>query len=167
MRRDAALKALAAVETGLTLASAAVLFLLMLYVTAEVAMRYLFGRPLPGHLETTQLLIAPAALLALSWVQGKRGHVGMDLVSEMLPARGRALADCICLAVALGTFAVLTWFSWEAAALAWEMSDITPTAYIPTWWSKAAVPLGFGLLCVRLALQLVASGAIMLGRPPA
>lgn len=157
-------RALGLVETGLTLASAAVLFLLMLYVTAEVAMRYLFGHPLPGHLETTQLLIAPAALLALSWVQARRGHVGMDLVHELLPARARAAADCLTHAITLATFAVLAWFSLEATALAWEINDTTPTAYIPTWWSKAAVPLGFGLLCIRLALQIGESAAVALGR---
>lgn len=166
MIRGAARRALDRLETGLTLASAGVLFLLMLYVTAEVAMRYLFGRPLPGHLEMTQLLIAPAALLALSWVQARRGHVGMDLLHQALPPRARAAADCLTLAVALATFAVLAWFGWQAAALAWEIGDTTPTAYIPTWWSKAAVPLGFGLLCLRLALQLGESVAIALGRRP-
>lgn len=167
MTPGAARRALELAETGLALASSAILFLLMLYVTAEVAMRYLFGRPLPGHLETTQLLIAPAALLALSWLQAQRGHVGMDLVHELLPPRARAAADCLTLAIALAAFGMLTWYSWQAVALAWETSDTTPTAYIPTWWSKAAVPLGFGLLCVRLALQLAASAAVALGRRPA
>lgn len=166
MTPGAARRSLEVVETGLALASTAVLFLLMLYVTAEVAMRYLFNHPLAGHLETTQLLIAPAALLSLSWLQAQRGHVGMDLLHEALPPRGRALADCVTFCVALATFAMLTWFSWEATLLAWETSDVTPTAYIATWWSKAAVPLGFGLLCVRLALQLVESAAVALGRRP-
>ena len=65
MKSDALRKAHAALETGLALAASGILFLLMLYVTAEVAMRYVFGRPLRGHLETAQLLIAPAALLAI------------------------------------------------------------------------------------------------------
>ncbi|MGH7277401.1 MAG: TRAP transporter small permease, partial [Candidatus Rokuibacteriota bacterium] len=59
MRRRAQ-RSLEALETGLNLLSATLLFLLMFYVTAEVAMRYLFNAPLPGHLEATQLLIAPA-----------------------------------------------------------------------------------------------------------
>ncbi|MCW5633482.1 MAG: TRAP transporter small permease [Rubrivivax sp.] len=160
-------KAHAALETGLTLASSGILFLLMLYVTAEVAMRYLFGSPLRGHLETTQLLIAPAALLALAWLQARRGHVGMDLVVERLSHRARAAADCIALTLALATFAVIAWFSADATWLAWDIGDSTPTAQLPTWWSKAAVPLGFGLLCLRLALQLVASLGVLFGRRPA
>jgi TRAP-type C4-dicarboxylate transport system permease small subunit len=163
VKPGAARRALAAVETGLAYASSAVLFLLMLYVTAEVVMRYLFGHPLRGHLEATQLLIAPAALLAVSWLQARRGHVGMDLLHEGLPARGRAAADCLGLALALATFVALAWFSARAAMFAWEVGDTTPTAYLPTWWSKAAVPLGLAVLCLRLAVQLGQSVAGLVG----
>lgn len=144
-------------EAGLNLLSGSLLFFLMFYVTAEVAMRYLFNAPLPGHLEATQLLIAPAVFLALSWVQARRGHVGMDLLHTRLPLRGRALVDCATLSLALLTFLTITWFSLESTLEAWEVDDVTPTANLRTWWSKAAVPLGSSLLCVRLAMQLVES----------
>jgi TRAP-type C4-dicarboxylate transport system permease small subunit len=148
-------RGLEGLETGLNLLSATILFLLMFYVTAEVAMRYLFNRPLPGHLEATQLLIAPAVFLALSWVQARRGHVGMDLLHEKLSPRGRALVECFTLTVALLTFLTIGWFSSQSAWDAWQIGDVTPTANLTTWWSKAAVPLGAALLCVRLLMQLV------------
>lgn len=154
-------------ETALTLLSSVLLFALVFYVTAEVLMRYLFNRPLRGHLELTQLLIAPAVFLALSWVQVRRGHVGMDLLHEKLSPRGRAAADCLTLMLALGTFGVITWFSAESTWTAWEVGDVTPTANITTWWSRAAVPVGSALLCVRLGLQLADSLAVLFGRRPA
>lgn len=154
-------------ETALNLLSALVLFALMLYVTAEVLMRYLFNRPLPGHLELTQLLIAPAVFLALSWVQARRGHVGMDLLHDRLSPRGRAAADCLTLTLALATFAIITWFSAQSTWAAWDVGDVTPTANLSTWWSRAAVPVGSALLCVRLGLQLVASLELLVHGPPA
>jgi C4-dicarboxylate transporter DctQ subunit len=147
-------RSLEALETGLNLLSATILFFLMFYVTAEVTMRYLFNSPLPGHLETAQLLIAPAVFLALSWVQARRGHVGMDLLHARLPPRGRALVDCLTLSIAPITFLAITWFSWTSTWTAWEVGDVTPTANLSTWWSKAAVPVGAALLCVRLLMQL-------------
>ncbi len=147
-------RALEHLETVLNLSSAVVLFLLMFYVTAEVAMRYLLNRPLPGHLEATQLLIAPAVFLALSWVQARRGHVGMDILHGRLPEAVRHLVDVFTVSVSLAAFAVITWFSWLAAFQAWEMGDVTPTAYLQTWWSKMAVPVGSALLCVRFVLQI-------------
>jgi len=158
-------RGLEAVETVLNLLSAVTLFLLMFYVTAEVGMRYLFNRPLPGHLEATQLMIAPAVFLALSWVQARRGHVGMDLLYARLSPLGQAAADCVTQAVALVTFATITWFSWLSTLDAWQVGDVTPTANLSTWWSKAAVPLGAGLLCIRLLMQLGASlAALVRGR---
>jgi len=157
-------RALERLETTLNLVSALILFALMFYVTAEIFMRYLFNHPLPGHLELTQLLIAPAVFLALSWVQARRGHVGMDLLHEKLSPRGRAAADCLTLTLALVTFAVITWFSSQSTWTAWEVGDVTPTANITTWWSRAAVPVGSALLCVRLVMQLVESLGILFGR---
>ncbi len=157
-------RALERLETTLNLVSALILFALMFYVTAEIFMRYLFNHPLPGHLELTQLLIAPAVFLALSWVQARRGHVGMDLLYEKLSPRGRAAADCLTLTLALVTFAVITWFSSQSTLTAWEVGDVTPTANITTWWSRAAVPVGSALLCVRLGMQLVESLGILFGR---
>ncbi|MBI3629291.1 MAG: TRAP transporter small permease [Candidatus Rokubacteria bacterium] len=157
-------RALERLETALNLVSALILFALMFYVTAEIFMRYLFNHPLPGHLELTQLLIAPAVFLALSWVQARRGHVGMDLLHEKLSPRGRAAADCLTLTLALVTFAVITWFSSQSTWTAWEVGDVTPTANITTWWSRAAVPVGSALLCVRLVMQLVESLGILFGR---
>jgi TRAP-type C4-dicarboxylate transport system permease small subunit len=153
-------------ETALTLLSSAILFGLMFYVTAEVLMRYVLNRPLPGHLELTQLLIAPAVFLALSWVQAQRGHVGMDLLHERLSPRGRAMADCVTLTLALGTFVVITWFSASSTWTAWEVGDVTPTSNITTWWSRAAVAVGSALLCVRLLMQLVENlGTLLRPRP--
>ncbi|HEU5321149.1 MAG TPA: TRAP transporter small permease [Methylomirabilota bacterium] len=154
-------------EAGLNLLSAAILFFLMFYVTAEVTMRYLFNAPLPGHLEATQLLIAPAVFLALSWVQARRGHVGMDLLHERLPARAQAAVDCVLLAIALVTFAAITWFAWDSTLSAWEIDDVTPTANLRTWWSKLAVPLGAALLCVRLVMQLLESLVALVAPRPA
>jgi C4-dicarboxylate transporter DctQ subunit len=150
-------------ETALNLLASTILFGLMFYVTAEVVMRYLFNRPLPGHLELTQLFIAPAVFLALSYVQEYRGHVGMDLLVERLSRRRRAAVDAFVLLVALATFVVITWFSWTSAWMSWEMGDVTPTAYLSTWWSKMAVPVGSALLCVRLVLQVVESVRVALG----
>lgn len=150
-------RVLTGLETVLNLVSSTVLFLLMFYVTAEVFMRYLFNHPLPGHLELTQLLIAPSVFLALSYVQNHRGHVGMDMLRDRLSERARHVVDAITLAVALVAFGILTYFSWVEARTAWEMGDVTPTAYIPTWWSKMAVPVGCALLSVRILFQLVSA----------
>lgn len=142
-------------ETGLNYLSASILFGLMFYVVAEVGMRYLFNHPLPGHLELSEMLVAPAAFLALSYVQARRGHVGVDLLRDHLSPRARGVMDAVTVTLALVTFAIIAWVSGANTWLAYTVGDVTPTAHVTTWWSKAAVPVGSILLCARLAVQLV------------
>jgi len=79
----------------------------------------------------------------------------MDILHDRLPEWGRHLVDAFTLSVALVAFVVIAWFSGLAAWMAWDMGDVTPTAYLQTWWSKAAVPVGSALLCLRLLMQLI------------
>ncbi|MBI3968913.1 MAG: TRAP transporter small permease subunit, partial [Chloroflexi bacterium] len=73
------LRTLDGIESVLNLICSFVLFLLMFYVTLEVIMRFFFNSPLSGHLEMSQLLIAAAVFLGLSYAQARRSHVGMDI----------------------------------------------------------------------------------------
>lgn len=148
-------RALDRLETGLNYLSASILFGLMFYVVAEVGMRYLFNHPLPGHLELSEMLVAPAAFLALSYVQARHGHVGVDIVRDHLSARARGVLDAVTVILALVTFAIIAWVSGANTWLAFTVGDVTPTAHVTTWWSKAAVPVGSVLLCARLVVQLV------------
>lgn len=142
------------VEAGLNFVCAIVLFVLLLYVTAEVTMRTLFNRPLPGHLETSQLLIAAAVFLGLSYAQARRGHVGMDLVIHRLPPKPALIVDVITLLLSFAAVAIIVWYSWEGAINSLLVGDVTPTAEVPTWWSKIAIPIGGGLLCIRFLVQI-------------
>lgn len=148
-------RGLALVESGLNLLSTAILFLLLLYVNAEVVMRLAFNSPLPGHLEMSQLLIAAAVFLGLSYAQARRSHVGMDILINRLSAGPALVVDTITLALSCVAIAVIVWYSWEGALHALEIGDVTPTAGLPTWWSKIAVPIGGAVLCLRFIVQII------------
>ena len=64
----------------------------MLFVGAEVMMRYVFNSPIPGHLEVSELLMPIIVFLGLSYTQATHGHVGMDLVLDSLPPRAQRYA---------------------------------------------------------------------------
>ena len=61
----------------------------MLFICAEVVMRYLFNSPIPGHLEGSELFVPIIVFFAISYTQSQNGHVGMTLVVESLPPRVR------------------------------------------------------------------------------
>lgn len=134
--------------------SVLVVLFVMAFVCAEVVMRYAFNSPIPGHLEGSELLMPIIVFLAISYTQRVRGHVGMDLVIDVLPAETKRIALVVTLLISVIVCAILAWFSFKAARQLWLYDDVTMTPpYFKTWPSGAAISIGYGLLAVRMFLQ--------------
>ena len=143
-------------ELLLTYLSAVIILLLMVYVLLEVLMRYAFNSPLPGHLEGAELLLPMIVFFAISYTQARNGHVGMSLVVEALPIRLQQFINIFTLGLSILTCAVLAYFGAKQAYFAYEINDVTMTPpYWPIWPSASIVPLGYGLLALRMSLQIL------------
>ena len=143
-------------EQILLAGSVLIILLVMVFVGAEVVMRYAFNAPIPGHLEGSELLVPVIVFLALSYTQATHGHVGMDLVIDMLSPEGRRRATIATLIVSIFVCAVIAWFSYKATYLLWLYDDVTMTPpYFKTWPAAAAIPLGFTLCAIRMCLQVL------------
>ena len=141
-------------ESLLTYLSAAIILFVMVYVLAEVLMRYAFNSPLPGHLEGAELLLPMIVFLAVSYTQARNGHVGMSLIVDLLPDSARRLTDIVTLILSVLTCAVLAYFGAKQAYFSWQIDDVTMTPpYWSIWPSAAIVPVGYFLLSVRMSLQ--------------
>ena len=145
---------LSKIEHYLTYASTALIIGIMVYVCAEVVMRYVFNSPLPGHLEGSELFVPIIVFFAISYTQSQNGHVGMTVVVESLPPAVRRYVDISTLLLSVLTCAVLSYFSYKFAYNEWAIDDVTMTPpYWRIWPSAAAVPLGYMLIAMRLYLQ--------------
>jgi TRAP-type C4-dicarboxylate transport system permease small subunit len=143
-------------ERALLLGSILVILFAMFFVGAEVLMRYVFVAPIPGHLEGSELLMPIVVFLAISYTQATHGHVGMDLVLDALAPRVRRFAVMGTLVVSIFVCAVLAYFSFKNAYQLWLYDDVTMTPpYFRTWPAAAAIPLGYGLIAIRMQLQIL------------
>lgn len=153
-------------EYVLLCGSVVIIFGMMLFVGAEVLMRYAFNAPIPGHLEGSELLLPMIVFLALCYTQATRGHVGMDLVLDALPSTARRYATMGTLLISVVLCAILAYFSFKHAYQLWVYDDVTMTPpYFPTWPSGAAITLGYFLISIRMYLQFLNLAAP--GRYPA
>ena len=98
-------------EYALLSGAVVVILFVMVFVGAEVLMRYGFNAPIPGHLEGSELLLPIIVFLALSYTQATHRHVGMDLLLDVLPPGARRYAQMATLVVSLLTCSVLAYFS--------------------------------------------------------
>lgn len=143
-------------EKVLLFGSVAVILLVMGFVCAEVAMRYLFNAPIPGHLEGSELLVPVIVFLALSYTQATHGHVGMELLIDNLPPTLQRWLSMVTLVASIFVCAVIAWFSYKHTYQLWEYDDVTMTPpYFKTWPAAATIVLGYGLCAVRLYIQLL------------
>lgn len=147
---------LRSVELALTYAAAAVAFFVMMFVSAEVLMRYFLDAPIAGHLELSELLMPIIVFLGISYTQATHGHVGMDLMLDSLPPRPARVATMATLFVSICVCSVFAWFSSKSAYQLWLFDDVTMSPpYFKTWPAGAAIALGYTLISLRLYIQLL------------
>ena len=143
-------------EYALLAGSIAVTLFVMLFISTDVMMRYFFNSPIPGQLEGSELLMPIIVFLPLSYTQATRGHVGMDLLVDLLPPSIHRYLEIGTLLLTVIICSVLAFFSFKNAYQLWLYDDITATQpYFHTWPAAAAVPLGYSMISIRMYLQVL------------
>lgn len=127
--------------------------LIMVLLTVDAALRYALNRPLPFTFDLTSMYLMEAAFfLALSHALRKNDHVAIELLVRRMPRRLRHLSSAAVNLLAIGFFLAVFWegadFSWQS----WIDGEVKTGAILwPIWASAVFVPLGVGLLLLRLA----------------
>lgn len=101
-----------AFDDALGTLAAAILFVLMMLTTVDVAGRYLFNAPLPGGFEITELMMAALVFAAMPAVTRREDHIVIDLLDFLVPpslVRTRQVIVNLLCAVLAGLWAWRTW----------------------------------------------------------
>ena len=141
-------------EEWLCYVSALAVAAMMVITTAEVFARGVFYKSVPGSYEYVSLLFVYLIYLGLAFAQRRDAHIAIGLVYVKLPHKARQYVQGIFLLVVIVFFAVLTWTSGVSAWSNYALGDtVLGTIEIKTWWARAGVPVGCGLLALRFLTQ--------------
>lgn len=154
-------RGLLGIERVFALIGGLAVFSLMFLAVRSVGGREFFEAPLPGYTNWIEAMMPIIAILGVSYVQRDGTHIRMDILIGQL--RGRALwaVETLIIALMLILMIALTIGAYDFFDRAFDCSrplcsrDSFDDINMPTWPYKLIVPLAFGLLCLRLALQLV------------
>ncbi len=156
------MKVLAKAFDGVVLAAAwaggIATVLMMLHVSAEVAMRYIFNSPLTGTVEIVSAYHMTAlAFLPLALIAKERGHIIVELFTGWMSLRGRTLLDAI---VGVVTLIYTTVFAWKAFEVALDKTAIreakeSGTGFVEIWPARWFVVVGFGLMVIAVAIIVI------------
>ena len=111
---------------------------LVLVMTVEVTMRYVFNHPTMWGYETS--IMVGAAMYALAWgnVHRENAHVRVDLIYSRLSARGKALIDALCtFFLFVPLVGLLSWMAFSWMARAWKIGEKS----VETYWYPPIAPL--------------------------
>jgi len=106
---------------------------MMLLTCADVFLRYLFNAPIEGTLDLTQMLMVITVFFGLAYCGWTGGHVVVDLLRELLPAK--VIIPLAVVVNAVGAVAMLA-MAWESVqtSLTYMLTGETPmTVLIPKY----------------------------------
>jgi TRAP-type mannitol/chloroaromatic compound transport system permease small subunit len=149
-------KGISALETWLNFLTVFFIMFLMFFATTEVVGRYVFNRPVPGHVEIVELIMAAVVFLGIAYTQRMGGHIRMELfVTRVLKGRSYHLAEVLTIFFSLMVYSIIAYYSLKHAFYARAVGDTTVYIYWPTWQSKLCISIGSFLLCIRFFIQLI------------
>lgn len=158
------LNGLSAVELVAMTLALAMMFCVMGIVTSDVFMRYVFNRPFSWAYDLISLyLMAGIFFLALSQAYAVGAHVSVDILHQAFSPRLKRVAEIVIAGTGLVVFVLIARIGFDRTLDALASHDVIAGAIPwPTWPAVALVPIGTGLLCLRLALHLVGHLASLL-----
>lgn len=147
-------------ERALALISGLAVFSLMLLAVLSVGGRNLFNVPVPGYVDWIEQAMPLIAFMGISFVMREGAHIRMDILIGQLRGRALYVVELITTLAVLLLMVLLLWGSWahfdrsfDFAAPMWSRDSSMDIA-LPLWPAKLIVPVAFGVLCLRLLLQI-------------
>lgn len=128
------------------------LVLVAVLINADIILRIVLQVPVQFQFEVTELYLMPAlATLSLSRVFRDGGHLALDFVSEDLPGPVGLVITKLRLLIPAAFFATVAFMSGKFALHAFTSSAVEYGVIDwPLGWAYAVVPLGTGILVLRL-----------------
>ncbi len=118
----------------LTTGSGFAIMIMMLYITGDVAGRYLFLSPLPASFEISQMIMIFISFWALAHVQARGEHLRLGFFIQLFPSWGQTILNILASTIGVFIFVIITW-----QATDWGIKGLLSGEYEQGYWR---FPLG-------------------------
>jgi TRAP-type C4-dicarboxylate transport system permease small subunit len=136
----------------------AVMFIMMLHITANALLRTFANAPIASTLELTEYWYMPVIVfVGFIAAQMRKEHVKADFIYNFLPHSMRPYvlgAGYVLVTLVSAGFA---WFGLGEALIAFDVRRLAGASELPAWPTYFLAPLSFGVLTVQFAVFSVQS----------
>jgi len=136
--------------------------LMMMLVVVDVFMRYVMHRPLMVSDEFSAYMLVALAFLGFAYTWRQGGHVRVEVVVNYLPRRLYAWVRLIGLILTFIFMIEMDRAAYKMIAYALEMKMRSSTwLMFPLFWPQLTIFLGFVLLTLMLAVDILRTGVTL------
>jgi TRAP-type C4-dicarboxylate transport system permease small subunit len=144
--------------SGLGWLGASAMGFIVLSITYDVAMRYIFSRPTSWALEVNTFLLALLSVVPACEVLQARSHIRVGFFQERLPQAFRRPVALVRGAAGAFFCGVMTWKGALLAWQAWQHNDRMSTSLgTPMVVPYLFLPVGFGLMTLYFLWSMATS----------
>jgi TRAP-type C4-dicarboxylate transport system permease small subunit len=149
-------RALAFCNTVIVVFAAVALIAACAILSDSVISRALFQSPNYWQDEAAVFLLVGATFMTAAYVQGQRGHIGIEAFVGLLSPMANRIRLWLVDVASLLFCAFFTWKSWTLAHEAWVDGQVSNSMWSP----PLSIPYGLmaagmTLLCVQILLQII------------
>ena len=124
-------RAVLAVNKALHYVAGALIIAVMAFTVYNVLGRWLFGAPLRGTVELTQLAMIGIVYLGLAYAQHRDNHIAVGLLYQRFGPRIRLVLDIFAAVLSIVILALLSWRLYEYAGVLEAGGRTTASRSIP------------------------------------
>ncbi|MBZ0221614.1 MAG: TRAP transporter small permease [Dokdonella sp.] len=136
------------IETGLI---ALLVLAMVLLAGAQIVLRNFFDTGLEWADPLLRAMVLWAAMLGALAAARDDKHIGIDILAHFVHGKARRVIKAITLLFAAALSAAMAWYGHGLVML--DYGGNAKIAGIPTWLVEAIIPVGFGLLALRLTVH--------------
>jgi TRAP-type C4-dicarboxylate transport system permease small subunit len=145
--------------------AAACLLVLVVTITADVVMRYVFHHSLLWAWDLGNLIMVPIVFLSIAWVEAEGQHVYIGLVVDRLKSRLRLWFLLVATGLTLPFLVFFIWGVWLKAWSDWQIGQVTLGFYqIQVFPFSVTMTIGSLALFFQLIAKIIRLRQELIGR---
>ena len=144
---------------ALALAACALLFAMMLMISADVLLRNIPVPGLPRGLawsnEVSEMMLYLLTMLAAPYLLRQGQHIRVDILLRAIPKPLAWVSEWIADVLGLLCCLFMVWYGVRVAYKSFaDGSMAIKTLVTPEWWSLAPLPVAFALLAIEMVFRM-------------
>jgi TRAP-type C4-dicarboxylate transport system permease small subunit len=130
---------------------------MMLQITIDVGLKYIFNSPIEGNLEVVSYYyMVGVVFLPLAMVELRHEHINVDLFVQFLPRRARNYVYVFGCVVSIVFFTVLVYQTFLDAVHSTRINDMMMgSIYVTIWPSRWILPVSFTIIDLAIVVHAI------------